>query len=435
VWFFHRGVHDFGDPLLNAWALAWVPHAIFTHPAALFDANIFYPDRGTLALSETLIFPALLVAPLRAVGATAIDLHNVTLFSGYVLSGLTMFLLVRHLTTDTAAAVFAAVLFTITPLRAEHYPRVQAQMTYLLPLALLFLYRLLDKTAGTQRRARVTAAGLLGICLGLQFYSCVYYAVFICTILPITWLLCAALSSRPRDFAVRHVIGAGVVAAILVAPAAPVYRANQHEVGQRTLDEVQRGSAIPRDYLRVTPSNWFYGGYPGGSGERHLFPGYIRAATAVAAITAPAGRWLPVAASALVAWDMSLGVNGRLYRPLYSAVLPYRALRVPARMAMVLDLLLTVLAGIGCAQLLSRLRSARLRTVTVTVLSALALLEAINRPWNCAKWTTTSRRSTTGCRPRRAARCSSTRRPASRDESGRRTPPICISRPRIGGRC
>ena len=380
VWSFHRGLNDFGDPLLNAWALAWVPHAIHTQPAAIFDANIFYPDRGTLALSETLIFPALLVAPLRALGASAIDLHNVTLFSGYVLSGLTMFLLVRHVTGETGAAVFAAVLFTITPLRAEHYPRVQAQMTYLLPLALLFLYRLLDKTRGDQRRARAVAAGLLGLCIGLQFYSCVYYAVFFCTILPVAWLLSAALGSRPREFAVRYVLAAAVIAAILVLPAAPAYMANQRAVGQRSLDDVRQGSATPRDYLRVTPTNWFYNGYPGGTGERHLFTGYVRGATAIAAIAAPVGRWLPLAASALVAWDISLGVNGRLYRPLYSTILPYRALRVPARMAMVLDLLISVLAGIGCAQLLSRLRSARLRILAVTLLSAAALLESLNRP-------------------------------------------------------
>jgi hypothetical protein len=381
VRFFHRGVNDFGDPLLNAWALAWVPHAISTQPAAIFDANIFHPDRGTLALSETLIFPALLVAPLRAAGASAIDLHNVTLFSGYVLSGLTMFLLVSYITGEAAAAVFAAILFTITPLRAEHYPRVQAQMTYLLPLALLCLYRVLDRARGHHDRSRAVAAGLLGLCIALQFYSCVYYALFLCTLLPVTWLFSAALSPPPRDLGIRYVGAAALVAAILVLPATPAYLSNERAVGQRSMDEVRQGSATVRDYLRVTPSNWFYNGYPGGTAERHLFTGYVRAATAVAAVMAPIGRWLPIAASALVAWDISLGVNGRLYRPLYTAIFPYRALRVPARMAMVLDLLVSLLAGIGCAQLLKRLRSPRLRVAIVIVLSAGALLESVNRPF------------------------------------------------------
>jgi hypothetical protein len=103
-----------------------VPHAIVTQPLALFDANAFFPERGTLALSETLLLPALLVAPLRALGADPILLHNVTLLSGYVLSGLSMFFLVRSLTGENRGAIFAAVAFAACPLRAEHYPRVSS---------------------------------------------------------------------------------------------------------------------------------------------------------------------------------------------------------------------------------------------------------------------------------------------------------------------
>src|SRR6476620_1770672 len=97
----HTSVNDFGDPLLNAWALAWTAHVIPTSISTLFDANILYPERGALALSETLIFPALLVAPARWLGANPIALHNMTLLLGYVLSGLTMFALVRHLTGES----------------------------------------------------------------------------------------------------------------------------------------------------------------------------------------------------------------------------------------------------------------------------------------------------------------------------------------------
>ena len=34
---------DHADTLLNAWILAWVPHALATQPLHLFDANIFFP--------------------------------------------------------------------------------------------------------------------------------------------------------------------------------------------------------------------------------------------------------------------------------------------------------------------------------------------------------------------------------------------------------
>ena len=45
-------VTDLADPLLNSWALAWVIHQVPRDPLHLFDANIFFPETGTLAFSE-----------------------------------------------------------------------------------------------------------------------------------------------------------------------------------------------------------------------------------------------------------------------------------------------------------------------------------------------------------------------------------------------
>jgi hypothetical protein len=39
---------------LNAWAIAWIAPS-FQDPAHVFDANIFYPERRTLAYSELLV--------------------------------------------------------------------------------------------------------------------------------------------------------------------------------------------------------------------------------------------------------------------------------------------------------------------------------------------------------------------------------------------
>src|SRR4051812_24162261 len=372
---FRSAVHDFGDPLLNAWALCWVPHALITQPLSLFDANIFYPQHGTLAFSETLIAPAVMVAPLRALDANGIVLHNVTLFSGYVLSGLSMFALVRYLTDDDRAAIVSAVLFTITPLRAEHYPRVQLQLTYLLPLVLLYTYKVID---GGPRRAR--HAVLLGMCLGLQFYSCVYYTIFVATLVPVMAGVYLVCRRDGKAVAIKWLSIAAVTCAMLVAPAAPVYLANHRDVGDRALRDVQQGSAESRDYVRPTPTNWFYGGRPGGPAERHLFGGYVPVALAVAGVMAPPVRWLPLAAGALVAWDVSRGLNGWSYGTLNRYLLPYRALRVPARMAMLLTMIVVALAGLGCARLLALTRSITVRNVAVLALIGGAVLESLNRP-------------------------------------------------------
>ena len=73
------GVHDDGDPLMVTWVLAWVAHQLPRAPAHLFDANIFYPERNTLAFSETLIVPGTIVAPLHWLCVGAILIYNLVL--------------------------------------------------------------------------------------------------------------------------------------------------------------------------------------------------------------------------------------------------------------------------------------------------------------------------------------------------------------------
>ena len=53
----------------------------------MFDANIFYPERRTLAFSETLIVPALIVAPLRWLGVGTLLVYNMVFLSGFIVSG------------------------------------------------------------------------------------------------------------------------------------------------------------------------------------------------------------------------------------------------------------------------------------------------------------------------------------------------------------
>ena len=56
--------NDAADTILHEWILAWVPHQLWNDPLRLFDANIFYPERYTLAYSDPLLVQALMGAPL-----------------------------------------------------------------------------------------------------------------------------------------------------------------------------------------------------------------------------------------------------------------------------------------------------------------------------------------------------------------------------------
>lgn len=96
-----------------------------------------------------------------------------------------------------------------------------------------------------------------------------------------------------------------------------------------------------------------------------------------------AGAWPPLTASrmaliasGIVAFDGSLGLNGVLYPVLYRLFPPLHSVRVPARFAILVVLMLAVLAGIGAARLLARFQRTSARVVAAGVLTGLIILDA-----------------------------------------------------------
>jgi hypothetical protein len=336
-------VNDFGDPLLNSWALAWVAHALVSAPGHGFDANIFYPERRTLAYSEALLAPGVLLAPLAWLGADPIAVHNLLLLLGDVLSGLAVYALVRRLTRHDGAALVAGVIFAIYPYRIEEYPKVQLQLLIGWPLALLAAHQLLE-------RASTRGAVAFAAAVALQAYSCMYYGVmgvaFVSVVIGLSIVMTPAARRGP---AMRQLVAAAIAAAVLVAPLAFEYRAASLVVGERHVDEAVNGSAIVSDYLRAHPENAAYGddNHPG-QGERRLFPGYAAPLLTIAAFLPPIDFvTIPYALGGLAAFDLSLGLNMPGYRWLFDHLAPLRAVRVPARFGMFVGLALSVLAGFG----------------------------------------------------------------------------------------
>src|SRR5438132_11033508 len=84
-----------GDPFINTWILDWDWYATLHQPLHLFEANAFYPSHDSLAYSENLYGVALLLFPLRALGAGAITAYNVAVLLGFAFSGFAAFLLGR----------------------------------------------------------------------------------------------------------------------------------------------------------------------------------------------------------------------------------------------------------------------------------------------------------------------------------------------------
>ena len=393
-----NAVHDDGDPLLVTWSLAWVAHQLPRAPAHLFDANIFYPARGTLAFSEILLAPGLAVAPLHWIGVDPILVYNLVLLAGFVLSGVAMAAFVRSLTGDGGAAVVAGLVFAFLPYRIDQYAHLQLQQTPWLPLALWAFHALL-------RTGRVRDGILLGLCVAAQALSCVYYGLFL---VPYMVVVCGAMLIAHPALSKRCLRGLAVATAIAVLAVAPValaYLTARGRVGERVFQENADLSAAWWNYLAAPATNLLYGNLtaPYWQPERALFPGLTAMALALVALwprrhddtktTNTQKYFVPswwrgymktpafaYALGLLVAFDVSLGTNGMTYRLLYDYFLPFRALRAPARMGMIVGLSIAVLAGFGVARVTARLVSPHRRWRVVVALAILVLIEYASWP-------------------------------------------------------
>src|SRR5436190_5424119 len=82
--------NDNDDTVLNEWTLSWIAHQATRSPLHVFDGNIFYPERNTIAYSESMIVQSAMALPLRSLGASPVLTYNLLLIIGFALSGWTM---------------------------------------------------------------------------------------------------------------------------------------------------------------------------------------------------------------------------------------------------------------------------------------------------------------------------------------------------------
>jgi hypothetical protein len=362
-------VPDLGDPLFSIWRIAWVAHQLPRDPLRLFDANIFYPEQLTFTYSDALIVPALMSAPMLWLGVHPVVAYNVLFLSGFVLSGIAMFLLVRALTGRTDAAIVAGVIFTLYPYRYEHYSHLELQMTMWMPLALGWLHR-------TIARGRMRDGLLTGAAFAMQMLSSLYYGVFLSVymvVLGAALWIGRGLPRRPLP-----ALGAGaLVAAALVAPVASQYVANKPMMGDRDLGTVQFYSAQGHDYTRSHQRSWTYNAWSaGGRPERQLFPRFTPVVLSAIALWPPLSvARIGYTLALVVAVDGSLGLNGKTFPWLHKYVPPFRGLRVPARFSILAGMTLAILAGYGATRVFQASPPHARAAICVLMLAA-AIVEA-----------------------------------------------------------
>ncbi|MBI4320819.1 MAG: hypothetical protein HY675_20190 [Chloroflexi bacterium] len=367
-------IENWGDPLLNAWILAWDVRQGLSAPLNLYDANVFYPYGNTLAYSESLLASALLVAPIYLLSGNAILTYNALVFLSFVLSGFTAYLLGREVTESRAAGVVAGFVFAFSMYRYGEFSHVQLLTAQWMPLVLLYLFRFL-RTASL----RSGLAFALFFCLQVlsSFYQAFYIALAVALYAAFVALRWLAWRTRPpRNTLLKAVPLAAFIALIVVPPSLP-YVTVQREMGMyRTLQDTYDGSAALMHYLSV-PANSLYSRagislFRPTANDETLFPGFVASALGLAALlTWRANRMAVGYFGALIglSFVLSLGPNLTVdirgtpipwlplpYGLLHDYVPGFQAMRVPARFAILITLGMAVLAAVGAARLLAAMR-------------------------------------------------------------------------------
>ncbi|HTH02655.1 MAG TPA: hypothetical protein VL882_20415 [Vicinamibacterales bacterium] len=377
------------DGLYGIWNVGWVSRTIVTDPGSLFDANIFYPHRNTLAYSEANIVAGVIGIPAWLLTGNAYAAHNTALLLAFASTLIGMWLLARYLSGRSDTAAVAAVLFAFCPYFYSHSAHIQLLMAGGMPLSMLALHRLVDAPS-------LPRGAALGAALAAQALACAYYGIFAGLMVGYSVLFFAIRRRlwRARGFWIAVAVGA-VVAGLIVFPFLLPYLELQEGGFVRSLDDARRYSATWQSYL-ASPSHlhrpilvlarqlgWRIG--------EVLFPGVLAIVLGIVGIALCWRRDPAVVAprddretlqlygslGVLTLWA-SFGPPAGLYTVLYRVVPLFTFLRAPSRFGLLVVFVLSIFAAVALARIRGR------SVATAFAIVAIAELNVVPFPWERA---------------------------------------------------
>jgi hypothetical protein len=339
-----RSLNHNVDAQQAEWTLSWIGHALRTDPRDLFDGNIFWPERQTLAYSDPVIMPAMFALPVRALGGSPVLAFNVSMLIGLALTGWAAWFVAWRWTGSAAAALTAGALAAFNVHLVTRLPHIVAAHSWTLPLTYYFA----DRVA-TERRPRDAAA--LALVVTLTATNSLYWLALAGLIVGVTMIVHA------RRW--RGVLTTGAAAAAGLVVALPVlwpYIELAKTGATRPLESIAQFSATPAGYLASTTRldrGWTARFY---THDVDVFFAGV-AALALAAIGAIAAwrtresraRMTTLALVAAIGIVLSFGPASAIYRWAYAWIEPLRGLRAVARFGYLYLLGVAFAAGYGVA--------------------------------------------------------------------------------------
>jgi len=356
TWPYARAPHrhsrvDNADYLLNAWAMSWVAHQAFADPLRLFDGNVFWPARGSLAFSEAMVVQGLMTAPIRALGGSPILAFNGVMLAGFALTAFAFGWLALRWTGSWTAALVAASAAGFNAHLFTRMAQIQAMHVEFIALALFGLDQVFT-------RARVRDAVTLGAGFALQGLTSIYLLVFT------TWAmifagasrLCTARRGQRARAAALAVLAAGVAAMMLAFYLHAYYQVHvDHRFARSAADNAALAGSYT-DYLSSVSWVHYWWSRPFVDVSRSInFPGVtVLVLTALALFpgrTGPEARRIMCAVGAAGCVAVALLPRMPGYDRIHDLVPLFWAVRAQAHIGQVVLLFLALLAGFGAARL------------------------------------------------------------------------------------
>jgi hypothetical protein len=399
---------DTGDPLLQAWQIAWGGHALVHQPGHLFDTNTFYPLKDTLAFSDSLLG----YAPFGLIGSgptAALVRYNLLFVAAWALSSWGAYLLARQLGARRAGAAVAGAVFAYAPWRLSQSGHLNVLSTGPMLVGLALLARGHGYRMGGHRSPRFGFArpgvALLGwavaawqVTLGFGLGLAFLMIIGLVAAVAIAWWISAGRPPVPRRLAVADL--AGMVLLLTVAGTFAViyiHAVAAYPEARRQIGDVEIFSPPWRGLLTTPSTDLLWGSHQNGLRSKLTWPPEMTLAPGLAAVVlavlgAFVGRWsrrrrLVLAGTAVTVTLFALGTSlagGRYtYRLLYDDVPGWQGVRTPSRLIVWTLAALCLLAAAGTDRLVEwvapLVRQSRHRTAPVvgTIVASLVALEGV----------------------------------------------------------
>jgi hypothetical protein len=384
------------DPLFNLYVLKWSARQIRLGLPDLWNANLFYPTRGALALSDHLLGPAAQLALFLAIVPNAIAGYNVLFFTAFVATALAVCWVCRRTGLSWPASLLAGWMYAFSPFRLSHLSHIQILIAQWAPLTLWFWDRLL-----AERTAKNAARFLAFYVLSLTGGCYLAYMIHI----PLLVLLLNRAGVEGRGIvsgrSLRILVPVGLIAgAVVLALFLPYLRIARSLRLERTEEEVWKFGATPASYVTPSRESLYFGPEARdllrlGFGERvreiykperALFPGFL---PTTLFLVGAAGCWRRRREAPWSAWERGIAISGFVcflltfpwvYAPLMRVVPGLSGMRVPARFYAFASLALAVFAGRGVDLLRERMPGPRSRAALAAALAGMLALELAPQP-------------------------------------------------------